>query len=64
MKVNVSKRMPKNKASKIEVAKNKRLKKEEERVVLISNLRKPSPSVKLLKKGEENKKRIMITIAS
>ena len=57
MKVNVSKRMPKNKASKIEVAKNKRLKKEEERVVLISNLRKPSPSVKLLKKGEENKKK-------
>ena len=55
MKVNVSKRMHKNKASKNEGAKYKRQKREEERVVLASKPRKSSPSVKLFQRGEEDK---------
>ena len=57
MKVQVSKRVRKIKAPENEGAKYKRQKREEERVVLASKPRKPSPSVKLFQRGEQNNKK-------
>ena len=54
MKAKIAKRMPKNKASNIEGAKNKRPKREEEKVVILPNKRKPSPCIKLFTRGKEN----------
>ena len=57
MKVNRVKRMHKHKAPKNEGVNYKRQKKEEKEVVP-SNPRKPSPSVKLFPRGDKNKKEI------
>ena len=58
MKVNRAKRIPKNKTPKNEGGIHKRQKREEEKEVVASNPRKPSPSVKLFQRGDKNKKEI------